>query len=47
MFAEARKSEMDLDGLGKQLRNRKNELMNGSGRASGDRRRLMESLLGA
>ncbi|HTE41580.1 MAG TPA: hemerythrin domain-containing protein [Steroidobacteraceae bacterium] len=35
MFAEARKSEMDLLTLGEQMRTRKKELMNGGGRAAG------------
>jgi len=41
MFAEARKSDMDLDHLGEQMQARKKELRNG-----GSRRGLMETLRG-
>lgn len=41
MFAEARKSDMDLDDIGAQLQQRKHELRNGGGR-----RGIMETLRG-
>ena len=41
MFAEARKSDMDLDDIGQQLQQRKQQLKNG-----GPRRGLMETLRG-
>jgi hypothetical protein len=41
MFAEARKSDMDLDEIGEQLQQRKHQLKNG-----GPRRGIMETLRG-
>lgn len=41
MFAEARKSDMDLDGIGERLQQRKQELKNG-----GARRGILETLRG-
>ena len=42
MFAEARKSEMDLDDLGERMRQRKSELQNG-----GSRKGVLETLRGS
>lgn len=48
MFAEARKSEMDLQDIGQQLAQRKKELMNSSGNGRpGGRRGLVASLMNA
>jgi hypothetical protein len=42
MFAEARKSEMDLDDIGEQLKERKAQLKNG-----GSRKGMLETLRGS
>ena len=48
MFAEAKKSDMDLEDLGAQLKARKSELMNGKGKAAGaERAGRLASMLGA
>ncbi len=48
MFAEAKKSDMDLEDLGAQLKARKKELMNGKGRAAGaEQAGRLASMLGA
>ena len=47
MFAEARKSDMDLDDLGKRLKARKSELEANGGRSSAAVQGIAKSMLDA